>query len=183
MTVHDPFMDGVEDQPLRLELVVRGIDLDEPSFEENSPGWRVRHFKRFLEFKSLSGESDEDEVAFNEERIINEPVFPVRVRLDTDQNWRELYMRVSETRRTLRKIGGQYECVPDPTFAREFKNVWQILETDYLCAECVRNVRYRGRQGQISRGRRVQVSKYLLRTLCENHESEFNLQAAASRQR
>ncbi|WP_132063765.1 hypothetical protein [Dietzia maris] len=181
--MHDPFMDGVEDLPLRLELVVRGINLDEPSFEETSRGWKVRHFKRLLEFESLNGEDDENEVAFNEKRIVNDAVFPVRVRLDTDQNWRGLYMRVSDTRRILRKIGGRYECVPDPTFAREFMNVWQILDTDFLCAECVRNVRHRDQQGQISRGRRVQVSKYLLRTLCKSHESEFNSRAAASRQR
>src|SRR5699024_10118942 len=110
--VYDPYMDGVDDMPLRLELLVSDIDLETPSFEEETLGWRIRHYKRFLEFESLRGEDDEDEVEFNDERILNEPVFPVTVSVDGGM-WRELYMRVTEVRRLLRKLGRQYECVPD----------------------------------------------------------------------
>lgn len=183
LVVVDPFMVGLEERPLQLELVVTDIDLDNPSFEEETLGWKIRHFKRLLDFESLNGEDDDDEIVFNGERVLNEPVFPVRVRLAINQNWQDLYMRVSDVRRTLRKDCARYECVPDPAYAREFKNVWQILETEYLCAECVRNVRHRGRDGQIKKGRRVQVDKYLFRTLCQEYESEFNYRAAGSRQR
>lgn len=180
--VYDPYMDGVDDMPLRLELLVSDVDLETPSFEEETMGWRVKHYKRFLEFESLHGEDDGDEVEFNDERILSEPVFPVTVSVDGGM-WRELYMRVTEVRRLLRKLGRQHECIPDATFAREFLNVWHIIDTDYLCAQCVRDVQYRGLGGQIHKGRQVQVGKYLLRTLCEEHESEFNARAAAARQR
>lgn len=180
--VYDPFIDGVEDMPLRIELLVTDLDLDEPSFEEDELGWNVKHYKRFLEFESMRGEDDTDEVDFNDERIINEPVFPVTVSVGANM-WRELYMRVSDVRRLLRRIGRQYECVPDPTFARNFQNVWHIIDTDYLCVECVRDVQYRGLGGQIEKGRQVQVGKYLMRTLCKAHEEDFNERAAASRQR
>lgn len=180
--VYDPFMDGVDDLPIRLELLVSDVDLETPTFVEETLGWKVTHYRRFLEFESLRGEDDEDEVDFNEERILKEPVFPVTVSVEAGM-WREVYMRVTEVRRILRKLGRQFECVPDPTFARHFLNVWHIIDTDYLCAECVRNVQHRGLGGQIHKGRQVQVDEHMLRTLCKEHESEFNKRAAASRAR
>lgn len=180
--VYDPFMDGVDDLPPRLELLVSDIDLNTPSFEEDTLGWNIKHYKRFLEFESLTGEEDEDEVAFNDDRVLNEPVFPVTVSVDAGM-WLELYMRVSDVRRLLRKIGREYDCVPDPSFAREFLNVWQLIETDYRCAECVRDVQYRGLGGQIEKGRQVEVMSHIMRTLCKDHEREFNTRAAAFRKK
>lgn len=180
--VYDPFMDGVDDLPIRLELLVSDVDLDTPSFEENELGWNIKHYKRLMEFESLRGDDDSDEVDFNEERILKEPVFPVTVSVEAGM-WRELYMRVGEIRRMFRKMGRQYDLIPDATFARDFLNVWQIIDTDYLCAECVRDVQFRGLGGQIHKGRQVQVGKYLLRTLCEDHEGDFNYRAAAARKK
>lgn len=77
LVVVDPFMVGLEERPLQLELVVTDIDLDNPSFEEETLGWKIRHFKRLLDFESLNGEDDDDEIVFNGERVLNEPVFPV----------------------------------------------------------------------------------------------------------
>lgn len=176
--VYDPYLDGVATIPPRLELIVDDQDFENPTYTEVKYGWEVVHFGRFLEFDRNSDTLEYiDEGDFNNDMVLNEPVFPVTVSLAGGM-WSEMYMKVSKVRTILRKTGSAWECVPDPAFLQKHIHRWCLVNTDYVCQECKRQD---GEHVAATKGRRVQLNESVTVTLCETHETEHNQRLAAAR--
>lgn len=181
--VYDPYLDGVTNLQPRLELIVTDLDLDTPTFSQVKYGWSIDHFGQFLEFDRNSDALEYlDEGDFNDDTPLEEPVFPVTVSVDGSM-WTEMYMKVSRVRTALRKIGSDWECAPDPAFLQKHVNKWVLVNTDYVCQECMKQDGVDAHMITATKGRRVQINDNVTVTLCETHEGEHNARAAAMRNR
>lgn len=180
--VYDPYLDGVATIPPRLELIVTEQDFDNPTHTEQRYGWEVAHFGKFLEFDRITDSLEYiDEGDFNDDMVLNEPVFPATVSM-SGQMWSEMYMKVSKVRKLLRKIGSTWECVPDPIFLQKHIHRWTLINTDYVCQECKRIDKATNAEFEsATKGRRVQINDAVAVTLCEKHETEHNQRLAAAR--
>lgn len=175
--VYDPFVDGVNNLPPRLELIVTDQDLENPSFTQVKYGWEIVHFGKFLEFDRNTDNLEYlDEGDFNDDMALDEPVFPVTVSVDGSM-WTEMFMKVSKVRGILRSVNSEWECTPDPAYLQKHVNKWVLVNTDYVCQGCKRL----DGDAAATKGRRVQINANVTVTLCETHEAEHNERYATLR--
>ncbi|MDV8015162.1 hypothetical protein R4P70_27965 [Rhodococcus sp. IEGM 1241] len=170
-----------EQEPVELHLIVQNLDPIKPSYETSDDMHICQSFGRIMRIRSKSGKSMTD-VDINATHLISGPVFRVHITEGMPRSY-EFYMQVQQIMKLLKSGSStvapyEYQILPEPSLALERKNGWYLAPSQPFCVRCRRAGENADKDSRIER---IYTRRPHAIHLCQQHISEFNMQAARKR--